>query len=379
MPGSELGMGASATIGVAPGRIDLLGGVADYAGALVLEVPTRVATTVTATPGDRFEVGGVSLYASELRALAALGDEEVRRELEDVPSWTRYPIGVAIVLLRDQVIAPPMVRLEVTSDVPIGMGVSSSAALEVATARALGADRRLDPLQLALLCQGAENRIVGAPCGIMDQVAVAVGTVGHVLPILCRPAAVEAGVALPAGTEVVGWPSGAGHDIAGKPYATARAASFMGRRIVEAASGSRWSWTSEVPAHLLAELPDEIDGATFLDRWGDTDDPLTVVEPEARYPVRAATTFGVEEHQRTNQAVELVRSGDPRELGALLAASHAGYAAMGLGHPATDAIVSDALDRPGVHAARASGGGSGGTVAVLCDTGALDDIEGIIR
>lgn len=371
-------MGAS-TVGVAPGRIDLLGGVADYAGALVLEVPTRVATTVTASPLDRFEVGGVSLDPTELRGLAAISDEEVRRELADVPSWTRYPIGVVVVLVRHGVIDPPMVRMEVSSDLPIGMGVSSSAALEVATARALGADRHLDPLRLAMLCQAAENGIVGAPCGIMDQVTVAIGTVGHVLPILCRPAAVEAGIALPPGTEVVGWPSDAGHDIAGRPYGTARAASFMGRRIAEASSGRSWAWTSEVPSDLLADLPDELDGATFLERWGDTDDPLTMVEPDGCYPVRAATTFGVEEHQRTTRAAAHLRDGDPRALGALLSASHAGYTAMGLGHPATDAIVAEALDRPGVHAARASGGGSGGTVAVLCDTGALDDIEGIIR
>ena len=66
-------------------------------------------------------------------------------------------------------------------------------------------------------------------------------------------------------------------------------------------------------------------------------------------------------------------------LGALLAASHAGYDAMGLGHPAATATVDDALARPGVHGARSSGGGSGGTVVVVCDRGALDDVDGLIR
>ena len=81
-----------------------------------------------------------------------------------------------------------------SSEVPQSVGVSSSAALEVATARALGAGG-IDPLRLASLCQEAENHVVGAPCGIMDQVVVAMGTPGAVLPILCRPASVRAAVA----------------------------------------------------------------------------------------------------------------------------------------------------------------------------------------
>ena len=94
-------------------------------------------------------------------------------------------------LVRHGVIDPPRGAARVSSDVPQSVGVSSSAALEVATARALGADV-LDPLRLAALCQEAENHVVGAPCGIMDQVTVAVGTPGAILPILCRPASVQA-------------------------------------------------------------------------------------------------------------------------------------------------------------------------------------------
>ncbi len=370
---------ASTVIGVASGRIDLLGGVADYAGALVLEVPTRATTIVEAEPADRFEVGGVVLDAHELASLAAHDDAAVRQELSTVPAWTRYPIGVAVVLVRHGVIAPPMVRLDISSEVPIGMGVSSSAALEVATARALGADERLGPLELAVLCQAAENGIVGAPCGIMDQVAVAAGTPAAILPILCRPASITASVTLPTGTEVVGWPSDADHEVAGRPYATARAASFMGRRIAEATSSRRWRWTSELPAELLAALPDELDGGTFLDRWEATDDPLTTVDPAITYPVRAAATFGAEEHRRAERALAHLQTGELDAVAPLFAASHAGYRAMGLGHPATDAIAAEALARPGVHGARSSGGGSGGTVAVLCDAGALADVEGIIR
>lgn len=365
--------------GRAPGRLDLLGGVADYSGALVLEQPLRVVTTVTAEPAGAFTVGPVALTGTELVDLAAAADAEVRAALVEAPKWTRYVVGVAVVLLRRGWIVPPLVRLVIDSEVPQSVGVSSSAALEVATARALLGDAVVDPLELALACQEAENRIVGAPCGVMDQVTVAVGTPGSILPILCRPASVGAPVPLPAGVEVVGWPTGAEHDVSGSPYGTARAAAFMGKRIVEVARSERWSWVSELPPDAVATLPDALRGDEFLDRWGSTDDPLSSIDPAATYPVRAATGFGVGEHARSQEALAHLQRGDAAALGPLLAASHAGYESMGLGHPAADARVAAALARPGVHGARSSGGGSGGTVVVLCDRGALDDVPDVIR
>ena len=95
--------------------------------------------------------------------------------------------------------------------------------------------------------------------------------------------------------------------------------------------------------------------------------------------MRAATQFGVEEHGRGEEALAALERGDMAAVGPLMAASHAGYDAMGLGHSAATAVVDEVLDRPGVHGARSSGGGSGGTVVVLCDRGALDDIHDLIR
>ena len=74
-----------------------------------------------------------------------------------------------------------------------------------------------------------------------------------------------------------------------------------------------------------------------------------------------------------------LQEGEPERLGALLRASHAGYDAMGLGHPAATAIVEEALSRPNVYGARSSGGGCGGTVVVVCRRGPLDDVDGLIR
>jgi len=364
--------------GSAPGRLDLLGGVADYSGALVLEVPTRLTTTVVAEPADALAVGPVQLSVDEVARLAHLPYPELRDALTPHPRWTHYVIGVALVLVRHRVIPPPNVRLVVSSEVPQSVGVSSSAALEVATARALVAGG-IDPLWLASLCQEAENQIVGAPCGIMDQVVVAMGRTGAVLPILCRPASVLPPAPLPEGIEVVGRPTGAEHDVSGAPYRRARAAAFMGKRIIESDAAQEWPWVSAVPGSAVAELPELLAGAEFLERWGTTDDGVTTVDPDETYPVRAATRFGVEEHRRGEEALAALQRGDAAALGPLMAASHAGYDAMGLGHPAATAAVHDVLDHRGVHGARSSGGGSGGTVVVLCDRGALNDVDDLIR
>jgi galactokinase len=354
-----------------------MGGVADYSGALVLEIPTRQGTEVVAEPDDALVVGPVTIPVDELERLAAMPYPSIRRAWAEYPRWTHYVLGVALVLVRHRVIQAARARLVVSSDLPASVGVASSAALEVATAYALGAD--VAPLRLAFLCQEAENYVVGAPCGVMDQVAVAAGRPGAILPILCRPAEVGANVGLPSGLEVVGWPTGAEHDVGGLPYQRARAAAFMGKRIVEARARRTWAWTSELPPTGTLELPEDLDGATFMERWGDTDDALTLVDPGESYPVRAAATFGVEEHARSLEVLAHLRADETQSLGRLMAASDAAYRAMGLGHPAASATVAKALDWPGVYGARSSGGGCGGTVVVVCAAGALDDVENLIR
>ena len=136
------------------------------------------------------------------------------------------------------------------------MGVSSSAAIEVATLRALEdlSGLRLPGLALAHLAQKVENEFVGAPCGLMDQLTSAYGVPGALLPILCRPDLLEAPVRLPRGVVAVGWPSGVRHAVTASPYGTARTAAFMGKWIVEKISGRKWRHASEL-APLGAPAP----------------------------------------------------------------------------------------------------------------------------
>lgn len=396
-------MGDSCWQGEAPGRLDVLGGVADYSGALVLQTPIRARTHVTIAPREEpvlelasDQEGTAALPLPELRALLDAGAPlaAVRGWLDAhrVPRWVRYPLGCFLLFCRAQGWWPQTgLGMAIASEVPVAMGVSSSAALEVATLRALEAasGRRFAGTELARLGQQAENEIVGAPCGLMDQLAATHGRRGALLPILCRPDVLDEPVPLPEGAVVVGWPSGVKHAVTDSPYATARTAAFMGKKILERLFGQTLAHVTELPPSRLhgvgeADLPPILSGGEFLARYGGVDDPLANIEPRPRYPMRAAVRFPVEEHFRGVLAVRLLRGARPEArqatleaLGELMYQSHAGYGSIGLGCPETDAMVEAVRGLGpgrGCYGARVSGGGSGGTVVVLLEARALPDL-----
>lgn len=389
-----------AKTGTAPGRLDFLGGVADYSGALVLQTPTRGITRVTLEPTaeDEVECRAADLVPSRvpmgpLRKVLESGADwpEMRTALAVLapPHWTLYLLGCLLVFARAKRWLPGGgLRFAVESEVPQSLGVSSSAALEIAALRALAAfaGATYEGNEIAHLGQCAENHIVGAPCGIMDQLASAFGEPGKLLPILCRPDLRREPASLPEGVCIVGWPSAVKHAVSGSPYGMARTASFMGKRMMERSLGQPLRYTSEGSRTLLrhvfgGESPDLMSGGLFLQEWGGVDDPLSRVDPHGRYPVRAATEFAIEENARCESALELLAAcgtGRCREVltqvGELLYQSHAAYGRMGLGAPETDQMVHAVQRRgaeSGFYGARISGGGSGGTVVILCEREAL--------
>jgi L-arabinokinase len=398
-------MSVASFIGEAPGRLDVLGGVADYSGSLVLQMPIRATTRVTisaaATPHVELNsaqegaaklplpVPALTERTGEVAGLRAWLDEH------HAPHWARYPVGCFLLFCRAHGWRPSEgLRFAITSEVPVSMGVSSSAALEVATLRALEeiSGRRFEGTALARLAQRAENDLVGAPCGLMDQLAAAHGRPGALLPILCRPDVLDQPVPLPAGAVAVGWPSGVRHAVSASPYATARAAAFMGKKILESALGRPLTHATELTPAQIAEvgetaLPQALLGRDFLARYGGVDDPLSKIDPGQLYPVRAALHFPVEENYRAAQAVHLLRGvqSDNRlqtleAVGEMMYQSHCGYSAMGLGCLETDLMVQAVRERGpgrGFFGARVSGGGSGGTVVVLLEAAALPELEGL--
>ena len=281
--------------------------------------------------------------------------------------------------------------MAIDGTVPFGGGVSSSASVEMASLLALldvaggvVGDGGCDPLRLAAIGQILENRIAGAPCGIMDQVTVTLGRKDTLLPILCQPHDVLEPVPIPRGALLVGVNSNVKHSIGGSRYTDTRVATFMGHRIVADLLGksSGRFYLAELPAELWRDLrgsiPARMSGRVFIDRYGRSHDSVTRVDPDKIYSVRSRTEFPITERRRveTFHSAFLAHHEEPRRehlirAGKMMYASHWWYGKRcGLGSVETDLLVRLARDRGvscGIYGAKISGGGSGGTVALLID------------
>ncbi|MBC8163503.1 MAG: GHMP kinase, partial [Roseiflexaceae bacterium] len=407
---------APITVARAPGRLDLMGGIADYSGALVLELPLGVATFAAVQPDPEPVLTLVSLEVGldqpqvtiPLSVLfpggQALGYAQARALLNADPraSWAAYVAGVLVVLAHERGLLPQTgLRILIDSAVPAGKGVSSSAAIEVAAMSAvLGVMSRgsgksasiqslnpdpqpLAPREIAMLCQKVENLVVGAPCGVMDQMTSALGEQGRLLALLCQPAEVQGSVALPPELAVWGIDSGIRHAVSGADYGSVRVGAFMGRRMLlerevfnheeHKRSATHSYLVSVTPSlweqQLRQHVPLEILGADFLARYGATGDDITTVDPARIYAVRQPTAHPIYEHQRVQlfRALLQAATDNGHLLGELMFQSHASYSACGLGSAGTDLLIELVRDQlgGGLYGAKITGGGSGGTVAVL--------------
>lgn len=408
----------------APGRLDVMGGVADYSGSLVLQMPIREQTHAAVAGRDdgilRVRSENMeeqrSLVPEEQAVLLGLDAASRRKEL----GWAAYIVGA--VMEFHQAIGLPFTGYDVwvESEVPPGRGVSASAALEMAVLRALGAlwSVEVRPLELAVIGQRAEHQWAAAPCGLMDQVASHCGVPQHLLPILCRrkendPAQLSEPVLVPEGWHFVGIDSGVTHQVSGDAYVRARTAAFMGLEILSRtgtghlqnpsrvnennefdesknASQTRTDHLHESTYLYLTDiyanrfkpdsLPAVLEGEEFITQYGRTRDTATKVCPRSNYPVRAAASHPIFEHQRIQRFLELLRTGHPQEAGPLMYESHQSYSRIGLGHAATDELVNTLRAQgpeEGIYGARITGGGCGGTVCVLASEAGLETVRRI--
>jgi galactokinase len=395
----------------APGRLDVMGGIADYSGSTVLELPILEATfaALQRHPDRRLRI--VSLAENAVQTLAyemALSDFEdagkpvgydtARDRFQRNPSqhWAAYVAGVFLALMRERGIRfQEGARILIASRVPQGKGVSSSAALEVAVMQAVAAafDIMIDARETALLCQIVENRVAGAPCGVMDQMTASCGETDRLLSLRCQPAELLGMTAIPDEVTFWGLDSGVRHAVTGSDYGSVRVGAFMGYRIIAEIAGLKVAETPGKPAQIddprwggylanitpsefeqyyAAHLPERIEGAEFLSRYKSTTDAVTRVDPERNYAVRVPTAHPIYEHHRVRLFAELLNGQVNEErmklAGELMYQSHASYSACGLGSAATDRIVELAREAgpgQGLYGAKITGGGSGGTVAIL--------------
>jgi L-arabinokinase len=247
----------------------------------------------------------------------------------------------------------------------------------------------LESRDVALLCQTAENRVAGAPCGVMDQMTCVFGDEHALLALLCQPAELQPPVPIPDDIELWGLDSGERHAVGGSDYGAVRAGAFMGLRILSEHMSVPPGYLANISPEefeksLVRHLPSEMSGDEFLDRYGRTADTVTTVERGRRYQVRAPTAHPVYERRRAETFRGLLlESGREarRQLGELMYESHANYGHCGLGSTGTDRLV--ALVRAqgpdaGLYGARITGGGSGGTVAVVGRRGAAHAIARIV-
>jgi galactokinase len=313
---------------VAPGRVNLIGDHTDTTGGLVLPMAIDLATTVTGERG-----GDCVVLVSTTEPHPAVIPLDVDDPSAVRPAWARYVAGVVAELR-------PTVGFqgEVSTTLPVGAGLSSSAALEVAVALALGFDGT--PVALARLTQRVEQRASGVPCGIMDQLSSAAGVDGSALLIDCHAETVTP-VALPDGVEVRVVHSGESRTLAGSDYGERRAALEAAEAIVG-------------PLRLIGDV-------AALDA---IDDP--VLHRRARHVVT--------ENERVRRFASALGDGDLATAGALMAASHASLRDdFEVSTPGLDALVDRLAATQGVFGARLTGAGFGGCVVTLSEPGALDE------
>jgi galactokinase len=315
----------------APGRANLIGEHTDYNEGLVLPAALEL----------RVVIGGRRAKRIRLRSAARGTTVEVDPESGDGPArgWGRY-VGAVVRSLRDAHVAVRGIDGVVASDVPLGTGLSSSAALEVAVALAI-ADEPIGAVELARICRHAENRYVGVQSGIMDPLVSAAGVAGAALLIDCRSLAIRP-VALPGDLCLMVIDSGERREL--------RSAGYNDRRR-----------ECEEAARLL--------GVRSL-RDVSPDDVARAGLPE---PIASRARHVVTENERVTATAAALEADDRGRIGELFAASHASLATdFAVSTPALDALVEIAAGTAGVVAARMTGGGFGGCTVNLVQADAAE-------
>jgi galactokinase len=315
----------------APGRVNLVGDHTDYNGGFVLPLAVDRWCVVAAREAGTVRVR--SLDVGETVDVAADGSTE--------PAAAAHAFGrfVAAVVRELAALGRPAVGMDavLASDVPLGSGLSSSAALEVSCAVALAgiAAWEVDPLSLAEACRSAEVRATGVPCGIMDQLASVAGRADEALLIDCRSLEIRP-VPLPERLAVLVVHSGLPRTLAGTAYAERRrACEALARRLG------------------LSSLRDA------------TDDQVAD-EPLGRHVVS--------ENRRVLEVADALAGSDLARVGRLLAESHASLRDdFGVSTPELDVLVEE-LVAAGALGARLTGAGFGGCVVAACDSARLEGV-----
>ncbi len=321
----------------APGRVNLIGEHTDYNDGFVM--PMAIDRAVWIAIGPR-EDTTVRMRSLDFDSTEEFSLESVA-ELPEAPatSWMDYVKGTVWALQSDGLNLTGWDGIMV-GDVPVGAGLSSSAAVEMAVARACATigDLAWNASEMALRGQRAENRWVGVNCGIMDQMISAAGAAGHALLIDCRSLAGEL-VPLPEATRVVVLDTG------------------TRRGLVDSAYNERRAQCEAAANHFNVDALRDIQLPDFEARSSELDE---ITRLRARHVIS--------ENERTTAAAQAMQAGDRRLLGALMDASHLSLRDdFDVSSAALDTIVECARQADGCLGARMTGAGFGGCAVALVE------------
>lgn len=398
-----------------PGRLDVMGGIADYCGSVVCEATLNPAVIVGLQRRKDKQIYILSLgiekeglkntFAMPMQSffhnsrLINYNSAAKYFKREASTRWAAYIAGALHVLLKEKVVGTFQSGFNIVLDstIPLGVGIGSSAAIEVGIMYALNCKLglKLQGTEIARLCQLVENKIVGAPCGIMDQFVTTLGQQDALLAIKCQPGEVLGTVNLPQGYSVAGINSRVKHSVRGDKYRDTRIGAFMGHKIIinylnikpqhDPFNGYLCNITPQQYRDKFYNiLPPKKFGANFLQEHSGTIDTVTHVDPQKRYRVRSRTEHPIYENHRVLQFINLLkkaRNARPeifvKKAGQLMYASHWSYRhRCGLDSPETNLLVSLAKaigSKGGIYGAKITGGGAGGTVALFGRTDTLTE------
>lgn len=407
----------------APARLDCMGGIADYSGSLVCEMTLDRAVILGIQARDDRKVvihssgvGYLGLTPDVTLSLDLLAPDpsppdylSLRQELGREPgkAWAAYVGGAFSVLHGEGFIDrfPHGATIVLVSNIPPRVGISSSAALEIAAMYGLSLlyGIKLDGLSLANLSHKVENHVVGAACGIMDQVTCALGKGNQLLSLLCQPHTVREHLPVPPGLHLIGINSGIRRQIKSARYSNTRIGTFIGLAIIQnyikTLPGVLHNSYSDYLCNISPIefvncyrrlLPSSITGRDFKQRYGDTPDTATTVAPEVSYKVRSRVEHPIYEHQRVRDFTNHIRlanntgeTGHLRDLGRLMFSSDWSYTyRCGLGSSETAWIVNEIRKlgpAAGFYGAKITGGGAGGTVAVAGTERMFEHLEDLLK
>ncbi len=349
----------------APGRVNLIGEHIDYNDGFVL--PMAIERYVVVAAGKREEeTCGLSSGSPKMELVSVHLNEAVSFEVSQSiapsmpPSWDSYSRGVVAGFLErfgDSVIPNlPSLNLLFESNIPMGGGLSSSAALEVATATMLEAITGIEmpPIEKALLCQQAEHRFAGVPCGIMDQFSSVFGQENAFILLDCRSQEIELVPFAPNGVSVLITNSNVKHELTGGEYAQRRTQCDSALKKIGASS---WREVS--------------------------DDQLLQVQASLTEVERRRAKHVVTETKRTVEATDAIRSCRWHELGMLMHASHDSLRDdFEVSCPEIDVLVEFAREigvDGGVFGSRMTGGGFGGCTVTLVDTEKVEEVSRVLK